>query len=225
MRHVFISYAREDQAKARIIADGLERVGIHVWWDDRLQLGQSFEPEIINALNNALAVLVLWSRSSVRSEWVYKEASLAQANSVLLPIRLDDALPPGEFAALDCANLQTWRPGKPHGEFDQIIRTLKSLTGSPGTGDWSAERIARDTLLVRLDREQHTVQYTKGKVHVDGQPVTEYGNAVSAERNFNFDLSDGPQRYMCRLDVLVTAFRGDVKRMTLAIGANVIYDG
>lgn len=224
MNHIFISYARQDQVKARIIADGLERVGIPVWWDDRLQLGQSFEPEIINALNNARAVHVLWSRSSVQSEWVYKEASIAHDNGVLRPIRLDDALPPGEFAALDCANLQTWRPGKPHGDFDQIIRALKSITGSPG-GGWTAERIARDTLLVRLDHEQHTVQYTQGKVHVDGRPATEFGNAVSAERNFNFDLSDGPQRYICRLDVLVTAFRGNVKRMTLSIGANVIYDG
>lgn len=225
MQHVFISYAREDQAKARIIAEGLERVGIPVWWDERLQLGQSFEPEILHALNDAVAVLVLWSRSSVRSEWVYKEADLAHANGVLLPVRLDDALPPGEFAALDCANLQNWRPGKPHGEFDQIVRALKSLTGSPDAGGWSAERIARDTLLVHLDREQHTVQYTGGKVHVDGHPATEYGNAISAQRTFNIDLSDGPERYMCRLDVLVTAFRGDVKRMTLAIGANVIYDG
>ncbi len=226
MNHVFISYAREDKSQAQTIAQGLGRISIPVWWDERLQLGEEFAPEILGALNQAIAVIVLWSQYSVSSDWVNKEARIARTNGTLLiPVRLDNAIPPGEFAALDCANLQDWRPNKPHTEFDQIVRKLKSLSGvGGGGGEWIAERQARDTLLVHLDRETHTIQYTQGKVFVDGQAATSYGNAISAERTFNFDLSNGDERYMCRLDVRVTMLRGDVRRFTLTIGGQVIYD-
>ena len=224
MSHVFISYAREDRAKAHAIAQGLERVGVPVWWDERLQLGQRFEPAILEAINESLVMIVLWSWSSVESDWVVQEAGIALKNDTLLPVRLDDAMPPGEFAALDCANLQDWKPGKPHAEFNQIVRVLKSLVGGSERGAWSAERLARDTLLVKLDTEQHTVQYTQARVFVDGEAATGIGNPVSDERPFDFDLSDAGERYMCHLVVQVSAFRGDVKRLTLSIGGSVIYD-
>lgn len=224
MSYVFISYAREDKQAARNIQLGLERVGVEVWWDEKLQLGQRFEPRILEALENADAVLVLWSADSVTSEWVQREALIGLERGVLLQLLLDDVYLPGDFADVNGVDLTGWTPGRPHTEFNRLVQGLRSLATGEEPGKWEAERLAQDTLLVRLDQEQHTVQYAQGRVFVDGHPSTEMGNAVSYDRSFNFDLSDGSERYVCRLDVRVSAFKGSVKRMTLSIGGSVIYD-
>jgi hypothetical protein len=43
---MFISYAREDQAMARALADLLDSEGFEVWWDAEIYVGQSF-PDLI----------------------------------------------------------------------------------------------------------------------------------------------------------------------------------
>ena len=37
MPDIFLSYSRDDQAKARLVIQGLEREGFSVWWDQSLK--------------------------------------------------------------------------------------------------------------------------------------------------------------------------------------------
>lgn len=224
MGYVFISYAREDKAMAREIQLGLERVGVQVWWDEKLQLGRAFDKPIVDALNGADAVLVLWSRSSIRSEWVQREAQLGLERNVLIPVLLEEVRPPGRFAAVNGVNLAGWAPGRPNTEFNRMVRALLPEDGGR-RGGWTAERRAADTLHVRLDQADHVLQYTQGRVFIDGHPAAATANPLDYNRSFDFDLSDGGRRYVCHLVVRVSAFRGSVKRMTLSIGNSVIYDG
>lgn len=227
MGHVFISYAHENAPEATRLARALELSRIPVWWDPKIQLGRPFSSAIQNALVEAAAVVVLWSRASIGSPWVLKEARLASQRGVLLPALLDRVTPPGEFAGLDCADLSDWDPDKPHREFDQIRRVvLSSVSGRAGAGsagDWHAERLDRQTLAVRLDRERHTVQYSRGDVYVDGELAQGGVASVIDRRTYQFELSDGAQRYFAELTVWVSAFRGDVKRLALKVGGKVLY--
>jgi len=195
MNDIFISYARSDREKAKAISEALERRGYKVWWDPKIRLGEPFSPAIKKALQEASAVVVLWSRASARSSWVIDEARIAAKRHVLLPVLIERVTPPDEFAQLDCANLAAWDPQKPHPEFDQLRRLLLSLFPREGghavSGHWQVERLNKDTLAVTLDYERHTVQYSKGHVYVDGELVA----SSSAFDPAAFDIStDKPLR-------------------------------
>ena len=75
MASIFLSYSREDAARADRIAHALEAAGHNVWWDRRIGAGSRFSKEIDAALKNADLVVVLWSRVSVESAWVQDEAA------------------------------------------------------------------------------------------------------------------------------------------------------
>ena len=82
MTDIFVSYSREDQPVARRFAENFEREGFSVWWDQALSPGEAFDQVTEQALEDAKAVVVLWSRTSVNSRWVRAEATQANANNL-----------------------------------------------------------------------------------------------------------------------------------------------
>ncbi len=84
---VFISYSRKDVAAASVLKDSLTQRGYSVWMDREIRAGFAFRQEIRTALLSAGAVLVIWSESSVQSEWVEWEAATAHKKRCYLPVR------------------------------------------------------------------------------------------------------------------------------------------
>ena len=82
MASVFLSYDRDDAAKARAIADALEQAGLTVWWDFHIKGGAEFNKEIERALAEADAVVVLWSEEAIQSAWVRDEAAAGRDRGV-----------------------------------------------------------------------------------------------------------------------------------------------
>jgi hypothetical protein len=82
---VFLSYSAADAPLAAPITKELETLGISVWWDQRLKLGDKWAQSIREALDRATAVLVLVTPSSMESHWVTLEWSqaLSQAKTVI----------------------------------------------------------------------------------------------------------------------------------------------
>jgi len=85
---IFISYSHEDKSAAREFATYLEAQGYSVWWDKNLKAGEDFQLEIHKQMWPAKAVIVLWSKSSVKSSFVRAEAATAQRENKLIPIKL-----------------------------------------------------------------------------------------------------------------------------------------
>ncbi len=94
---VFISYSRADKARARQLADALGQAGLTVWWDTLIEGGASFTKSIEAALQASDAVVVLWSATSVASDWVLDEAAHGRDLHKLVPISIDGTLPPLGF--------------------------------------------------------------------------------------------------------------------------------
>ncbi|HYB58465.1 MAG TPA: toll/interleukin-1 receptor domain-containing protein, partial [Alphaproteobacteria bacterium] len=67
MSDLFISYSRLDQERVEKLAQALERAGLSVWWDRRIKSGESFDRVIEQAIAEAKAVIVAWSRHSTDS--------------------------------------------------------------------------------------------------------------------------------------------------------------
>src|SRR5581483_9093206 len=128
---IFISYAREDRERARNLATALEAAGWSVWWDRYIQVVQSFDQAIENALDAARCVVVLWSKHSVASEWVKNEAASAAERGVLVPALIEDVRMPLEFRRKQTANLIDWEQDPLHAGFQALCGGIAAATGSP----------------------------------------------------------------------------------------------
>lgn len=77
MTSVFISYARQDGALAEQVEDALKRAGVETWSDRDLTVGSPWSRDIMTALEEAAAVVVLVTPASLESDWVQHEWSAA----------------------------------------------------------------------------------------------------------------------------------------------------
>lgn len=109
MASIFLSYAREDAAKAQRIARALEGVGHQVWWDRQLRPGERFSAEIDRALKSSDVVVALWSKASIDSPWVQDEAGFGRDNGRLVPVLLEAVTPPLGFRQFHAADLSRGR--------------------------------------------------------------------------------------------------------------------
>ncbi len=64
---VFISYARPDRERVEALTARLKSEGYQVWWDDEIVPGEFFDERISDAIDEAHAVVVLWSKNSYKS--------------------------------------------------------------------------------------------------------------------------------------------------------------
>ncbi|MEO8306677.1 MAG: TIR domain-containing protein [Pseudomonadota bacterium] len=134
MADVFLSYSREDQSTARRFAEGFEREGLSVWWDQVLDVGESFDSVTEQALDNAKAVVVLWSKRSVDSRWVRAEATQAQAKKCLVPVMIESCKRPIMFELTHTAELSNWSGDPTDVRWQSFIEGLHRLVGKSATG-------------------------------------------------------------------------------------------
>jgi hypothetical protein len=131
MSGVFISYAREDRETARQLAGVVEASGYDVWWDRELVAGNTFAEVIEAKLDSADAIIVLWSEHSRKSYWVRDEAAVGRDRNRLIPLALDDAMPPLGFRQLHTPSLSGW-DGKDGAALKALWSSLSGLTGRAG---------------------------------------------------------------------------------------------
>ena len=105
MADIFLSYARDDADAARALAAALEGQGCSVWWDRKIRGGTEFSNEIEDALGAARAIIVLWSKTALRSHWVRDEAAFGRDNGKLIPVTIDGSEPPLGFRQFHTLNL------------------------------------------------------------------------------------------------------------------------
>ena len=128
---VFLSYSRADRKAGLAVVRILEAAGYRVWWDGLLEGGERFSRTTEMALEQARAVVVLWSRTSTDSHWVHDEATRGRETGRLVPLSLDGSLPPlgfGQFQAIDVSHAL----GKPDSEpMRALVRAVAALHDGP----------------------------------------------------------------------------------------------
>jgi hypothetical protein len=110
---VFLSYARDDNDIARIIADKLREKGIRTWFDMyELAPSDSLASAIQDAISASDYLIVLLSPNSVESRWVKLELETALAQQfknrdiTLLPVLIADCQIPTSLAAIQYLDLR-----------------------------------------------------------------------------------------------------------------------
>ena len=132
MSDIFISYAREDEARIQKLVRALEQRGLSVFWDRNIPAGQTWRSHIGKALSDAQCVVVAWSLHSVDSNWVAEEADEGKRRGNLVPILLDVVEPPMGFRSIQAADLSDWNPGTDSPRFAKFLDDVQVLLpGSP----------------------------------------------------------------------------------------------
>lgn len=134
MANVFVSYSKADALVASRISEALKECGLSVWMDfSGLAPGKEFAVEIERQLDNATHVLVLWSKNSVRSEWVRDEADHAKRQGKLISVMIDGTeLPPIGFRQRHAPSLKDWRGDARDALFRPLIDALGARVPSIG---------------------------------------------------------------------------------------------
>ena len=132
MPDVFLSYSRDDQAIARRFATALERAGFSVWWDQTLIAGEAFDEATERALEEASAVVVLWSKKSVASRWVRAEATQANERGKLVPVMIEPCKRPIMFELTHTADLSHWKGDDNDPAWQLYLAGLKRTVGKAG---------------------------------------------------------------------------------------------
>ena len=146
---LFLSYSRADETSARRIAVALQHAGYIVWWDALIEGGEAFAQSIAEALESADAVMVLWSKTSVESDWVKDEAAQGRERHRLIPLSLDGTLPPLGFRQYQMIDLTHWHGRRNSREFGAIERAIATAIGqTPGNGKAGSAGPSRRGLLI-----------------------------------------------------------------------------
>lgn len=136
MTDVFISYKREERPRCVAIYNALVDLKLSVWFDGRIEPGTDFDREIEREVRGAGTVLVLWSELAADSDWIRAEARTGRQKDRLVAIRLDDCLPPLEFASVQAVDLFDRRDFQSGEGWRQVVGRIGRLVGRPGLGDY-----------------------------------------------------------------------------------------
>ena len=129
MADIFLSYAEEDRETARQFARSLEAIGWSVWWDRKTPAGMTWRQVIETAINEMRCMVVLWSSRSIVSAWVAEEAEEGRARGKLVPVLIEQVLPPLGFRGIQAADLIKWDGEIEAAGFQQLVADLQPRFG------------------------------------------------------------------------------------------------
>lgn len=127
MSDIFLSYAREDREKAKLLADGLAEQGWSVWWDRRIVPGKFFDQVIEHEISLAKCVVVLWSKSSITSDWVRSEAEEGRDRRILIPVLIEPTRVPMAYRNIQAADLSSWDGDYRDQNYQELVHAVTTL--------------------------------------------------------------------------------------------------
>lgn len=127
--YVFVSYSSEDEPDVAALVRVLENRGISFRFDRDLATGDAWKEKLRQWLDDAGAVLVVWSPHSASSAEVFNEAT--RARDRLVPIGLTGpADVPGPFEDLQILDLSAWAGDPNDPVLDELGRVLQARLAS-----------------------------------------------------------------------------------------------
>lgn len=168
---IFISYSNPDVEMALLWEGLLTQCGYEVARDDNfLEAGDDLPDAIKKEIKSSDHVIVLWSRSSVESEWVRAEAHLAYKLKKFRPFIIDEIS--SEDIPLPFNRRVSPRISNPEKQVDSILRNFEASDSRQVCHSFSVdfERIKspeRLSTLVVLAEPLKGSKYDPTLLHVD----------------------------------------------------------
>lgn len=146
MSDIFISYAKEDRPRIETFARALADHGWTVFWDRVIPAGKTWREVIGAELENAECVVVAWSKASIKSHWVQEEADIGLRKGILIPVLIEDVLPPLGFQTIQAADLSKWDGETSSAIFKNLVNDIENIVPSaPPVKPWQDDDITMMT--------------------------------------------------------------------------------
>ena len=179
MHDIFLSYASEDHLRAGQLADALGKLGWKVWWDRTILPGKTFDKVIESELTAATCVIVLWSKTSVESQWVRAEAGEALKQDRLIPALLEDVEIPLVFRQIQAAALLDWEGSLDHAGFTQLTRAITAFVAPSQANDTPADIVSAEIKPDTAESEQPGHQPASGQSKPGGHSTSLFWPAAT----------------------------------------------
>ncbi len=171
MADLFVSYSREDKARAEEVVRLLEDYGWDVFWDQETRSGTHWPKVLEEELIKARCLVALWTTTSIGSRWVRIEAYEALQNEKLVPVLLDDVRPPFEFRQTQTFDLTGWNGDRQDARLAQLLADLTALAKAPGSHE-AAPRPIKLVVPPTLQRDKPAT--------LDSPPPVDHDAALSS---------------------------------------------
>ena len=133
MADLFVSYSREDKARAAEVVRLLEDYGWDVFWDQETRAGELWPKVLEEELGKARCLVALWTTTSIASRWVRIEAYEALQSEKLVPVLLDKVRPPLEFRQTQTFDLTGWNGDREDARLAHLLADLTALAKAPSS--------------------------------------------------------------------------------------------
>lgn len=141
---LFISYSRKDRERCTAIREALIAFDVDVWSDVGIAAGSAFDREIEKQIEEARALLVLWSSNSVESDWVRNEARTGKVRDRLIAVQLDACELPLEFHSVQAEILPEGAEGTAHPAWLNLVSRLGDILGRTGLAEYARLSVEGD---------------------------------------------------------------------------------
>jgi hypothetical protein len=158
MSDIFISYHNEDRPGAQMLAQALGGCGWSIFWDRKIPIGKTWPETIGRELDDARCVVVLWSKTSIKSDWVREEAEHAKQRGVLVPVLIDNVLPPIGFRTIQAADLVGWDTTNPTESFRSLISDIGGLIGRPPKEPEDGGKPAETEVMINKEAQRRIAE-------------------------------------------------------------------
>jgi HAMP domain-containing protein len=202
MTDIFFSYSSADRERVRPIRDALVAQGFEVFWDQQVPAGTDWDTWIRQHLTKSKCAMAFWSVTSVSSDNVRHEATVAKQQGKLISVLLEpltaEQFPMGLYAQ-QAANLSGWSGDYSHDEWRKFRREFEAkltpLWVRRQIDEIEAELVGERTRREGAERRDRTMQAQIAK-------EVEVQQYLKEERNIALDE--------------VAALKGTVEKLTQA---------
>lgn len=147
MSHVFVSYSRKDSRRLEQMVARLKELRLDVWFDSQLKTGHKFPDQLEEKAKSAACVLVLWSQTAAKSDWVRREAAIGFVGNKLCSVRLDSADLPPQFSSIHTLDLSDPSFSWGHEPWLQLLDRIGLLVGRRDLRHFSQSLAKYENLL------------------------------------------------------------------------------
>jgi hypothetical protein len=160
---IFISNSNDDADLAKQIRQDLEARGYSAWKDirDSTPASLSYPRAIENGIQGSRAIVVVWSGSAAKSEWVEREILFAQRlQKPIFPIMIDETDLP-----ITLINAQSITSKGPHTDVvEQLMPHLQQFDRDDKLNAL-ASQLTHDYIRIRKDGIERAAELLKKGVH------------------------------------------------------------
>jgi energy-coupling factor transporter ATP-binding protein EcfA2 len=226
---VFLSYSVADQRFAKDLASVLGKTGMDVWWDlKNIPIGADWIEFLLDKVATSVCTVVLWSRNSVKSEWVMREATAALRRKVLCPVLIEDVAIPETFARIQAASLIEWDGDPRDSRLEPIVRSVLNFfqTAPSSAQETRVFKQSQRSAEVRAQELfQQNLRSESRLEHIEFKGTPLYGDLswnLNSSINILLGRNGYGKSYLLRTILSLLQYNDDAAVKTLSAGAGLI---